>query len=241
MDEHRQKAYNVLYGESYLLNLGIEFKFLDKLENLFVIKKERSFLFRKDYAVQAQCIIDISEKIGFLHLALDYIRQLEGKQYSTRLTKYHFYNFVYDCKACLDSIAVLLNHQLRLGFRGGKRDFRFDNFRRKLEKGKFFQDFSSRFGHWCDEIIEYRKRIIHQIGVPVFQVGAGHPDETWKPSLPLCIPKEAISSIDIALGKKFEPIQITTFCQDSIKKIMDIAEITLREIHENIRVSGKGF
>jgi len=235
MDEQAKKPYNILYGESYLLNLGIELKFLDKLENIFFVRKEKSILFKKDYAVQAQCISDISEKIGFLHLALNYIRQLQSKQYSTRLTKYHFYNFVYDCKACLDSIAVLLNHQLGLGFEGGKRDFRFGNFRGKLEeKSKFFKDFSSRFGHWCDDIIEYRKRIIHQIGVPVLQVAAGHPDEAWKPSLPLCIPKEAISVIDLALGKKCEPMEIITFCQDCIKKMMDIAEIALREVHENI-------
>ena len=229
-----KKTYNFLYGQSYLLNLGIELKFLDELESLFIVKKEKRIQFRRDYRVQTQCVMDISEKIGFLYLALDYIKQLEGKGgYNFRLIKYHFYNFVYDCKACLDSIAVLLNHQLNLGFKGGKRDFREGKFRRALErKSTFFKDFSSKFGSWCDAVIEYRDRIIHQIGVPVFQAAAGHPDEAWKPSLPHCIPKKAISSIDIYIvsGKKLEYVEIVSFCEDSVKKIMDIAEMAFSEV-----------
>jgi hypothetical protein len=229
--------YNFLYGESYLLNLGTKLKFLDELESLFIVKKEKQVLVRRNYRIQTQCVTDISEKIGFLYLALDYIKQLEGKGgYSSRLIKYHFYNFVYGCKACLDSIAVLLNQQLNLGFKGGDRDLRRKNFRLALEtKSTFFKDFSSKFGSWCDAVVAYRDRIIHQIGVPVFQATAGHPDEAWKPSLPHCIPKRAISYVDFLSDIKVEYVEIVTFCQDSVKNIMSIAENALAEIYDNIR------
>jgi len=233
-----KKPYNFLYGQSYLLNLGIELKFLDELESVFIVKREKQIDVRRDYRVQTLGVMDISEKIGFLYLALDYIKQLEGKGgYNFKLIKYHFYNFVYDCKACLDSIAVLLNHQLNLGFKGGKRDFRKTKFRRALEtKSKFLKDFSNKFGGWCDAVIEYRDRIIHQIGVPVFQAGAGDPEKLWKPSLPHCIPKEAISAIEFLprAHKKLEYVEIVIFCEDSIKKIMDVAEMALSEVYDNV-------
>jgi len=231
-----KKPSNFLYGQSFLPNLGIELKFLDEFESFFIIKKEKGIQVKREYSVQTQCVIDISEKIGFLYLALDYIKQLEGKGGQVKLIKYHFYNFVYYCKACLDSIAVLLNHQLNLGFKGGERDFRKVKFRQALEtKSTFFKDFSSKFGSWCDAIIEYRKRIIHQIGVPVWTEAAGHPDEAWKPSLPQCIPKRAVSLIDLISREKCEGVEIIFFCQDNIKKIMDTAEMAFSEIYENIR------
>lgn len=235
MSKKTTKRYNFLYGQSYLLNLGIEFKFLDELESLFIVKSEKlGFLLRKKYRLQADGITDITEKIGFLFLAIDYIKRLEGKD-QVRLIKYHFYNFVYDCKACLDSIAVVLNHQLKLGFKGGERDFRHWKFREALKtSSRFFKDFSKRFGKWCDNIVEYRDRIIHQVGVPVFQVGAGHPNETWKPSLPQCIPRQPISVYDISSGMKPDPIEIVSFCEKSIKKTMEIAGITMSEIYSNI-------
>ena len=238
---------SLLYGQSYLHNLGIELKFLDELESLFIIKKALPRIqVRRDYRVQTQCVIDISEKIGFLYLALDYIKQLEGRgeRYNWRLIKYHFYNFVYDCKACLDSIAVLLNHQLNLGFKGGKRDFREGKFRGALEtKSKFFKDFSSKFGSWCDAVIEYRDRIIHQIGVPVFKVPEVYPYAVWNEramaTLPYCIPKKAISFIKLMSMRaseraKLEHVEIVTFCEENVKKIMDIAEMALSEIYDSI-------
>jgi len=56
-----KKLYNFLYGQSYLLNLGIELKLLDELESLFIIKKEKQIRFRRDYKVQTQCIMDICD------------------------------------------------------------------------------------------------------------------------------------------------------------------------------------
>lgn len=227
-----------LYGQSYLQNLGIELKFLDELENLFIRRSKEKIHVRRDYRVQTECIIDISEKIGFLYLALDYVKQLD----SEILIKYHFYNFVYDCKACLDSIAVLLNHQLNLGFKGGERDFRHGKFCRALEtRSTYLKDFSSKFGSWCNAIIEFRKRIIHQIGVFVFQqaaLGGSPPTEEVlmrKPFLPYCVPRRAISLIErVYGGKTVESVEIVTFCQDNIKKIMDITEIALSEVYDSI-------
>jgi len=194
--------YNFLYGQSYLLNLGIKLECLDELERLFIVKSENRFQVKREYRFQTQCIIDISEKIGFLYLALDYIKLLAFNARNERLVKYHSYNFIYSCKACLDSIAVLLNDQLGLGFKGGERDFRIGEFRRTLEKESvFFKDFSTKFGRWSDAIIEFRDRIIHRIGVPIFTIAAGPPTEEWKPSLPLRIPKKAISVLDV-IGKK---------------------------------------
>ena len=237
-----KKPFNFLYGQSYLHNLGIELKLLDELESLFIIEKEDAQIqVRHDYRVQTQCVIDISEKIGFLYLALDYIKQLEVKgdyMPTHRLIKYHFYNFVYDCKACLDSIAVLLNHQLDLGFKGGNRDFRKMKFRRALEKkSAFFKDFSSKFGSWCDAVIEYRDRIMHRIGVSVFKVWRG---ERTTATLRYRILKKAISFIEeMSMGTreraKLEHVEIVTFCEESVKKIIDIAEMALSEIYNNIR------
>ncbi len=182
--------------------------------------------------------MDISEKMGLLYLALDYIKGCEHAPYSSRLVKYHFYSFVFNCKACLDSMAVLLNNQLKLGFKGGKRDFRNGQFRQVMEiKSKFLKGFTNRFGSWCDNIITYRDRIIHQIGVPVFKAGAGPSEESWHAyaSMPYCIPKKPKSVIDIAKRtKKLGYVEILPFCQNSIKKVMEIAEMTFSEVHENI-------
>jgi hypothetical protein len=135
---------------------------------------------------------------------------------------------------------VLLNHQLNLGFKGGKRDFRHGRFCRALKtKSTYFKDFSSNFGSWCDAVVAYRDSIIHQIGVPVFQeasFGGAPPEEVIKrkPSPPYCVPKRAIPMIDM-LDKKVETVEIITFCQDSIKKIMDITGMALAEIYDSIK------
>ena len=235
------EAYNILYGQSYLLNLGIKLKFLDEFESLFVVKGEKRIHHLPDYRVQTECVMDISEKIGLLYLAFDYIKGCEHAPYSSRLIKYHFYSFVFNCKACLDSMAVLLNHQLKLGFKGGKRDFRNGQFRQVIEtKTTFLKDFSNRFGSWCDGIIAYRDRIIHQIGVPIFKAGAGPPEELWSSS-PYCIPKKPKSLIHIVKRtKKLEYVEILPFCQNSIKKVMEIAEMTFSEVHENITKTKRG-
>lgn len=227
-----KKSYNFLYGQSYLLSLGIKLEFLDEFESLFIVKSKNRIQVKRDYRFQTQCIIDISEKMGFLYLALDYIKLLA---FNERLIKYHLYNFVYNCKVCLDSMAVLLNYQLNLGFKGGKRDFRIVEFRRALEnKSVCLKDFSKKFGRWCDAIIEFRDRIIHRIGVPIFKTAAGHPVEEWKPALPLCIPKKAISLIDL-IDKKVEVIEIITFCKDNVEIMMNIAKIALSEIYKNVK------
>lgn len=228
--------YNILYGQSYLLNLGIKLKYLDELESHFVNRTKKGILIKRDFRFQTQCVTDISEKIGFLHLSLDYIKQYEGKGgFNFRSIKYHFYNFVYNCKACLDSIAVLLNHQLNLGFKGGNRDFRKSIFINKLQaKSGYFKDFKSRFGKWCENIIDYRDRIIHTIGVPVFKAGPGHPSKGWKPYLKHFVPKKAISFMDIKPGVPLERVEIITFCNETIEKMMDIVERALTEVYKNI-------
>lgn len=231
--EARRPFYKILYGQSYLLNLGIKLKFLEEFESLFIVKDEKRIHYLPDYKVQTECIMDISEKIGFLYLALDYIKGCEH-EHNSRLTKYHFYTFVFNCKACLDSMAVLLNHQLKLGFKGGKRDFRNGQFRQAIEtKSTFLRDFSNRFGSWCEGIINYRDRIIHQIGVPVFITGPGPPEKLG--AFSYCVPKKPKSQIDIVKRtKKLDHVEILPFCRNSIKRIMEIAEITFSEVHENI-------
>ena len=137
-------------------------------------------------------------------------------------------------------MAVLLNHQLKLGFKGGKRDFRNGQFRQVIEtKSTFLKDFSNKFSSWCDGIIAYRDRIIHQIGVPIFKAGAGAAEELWS-SLPYCIPKKPKSLVDITKRtKKLEYVEILPFCQNSIKKVMEIAEMTFSEVYENITKTKK--
>lgn len=219
-------------------------KYLDELEVLFVPREENKPMFRREYRQQAQGIIDICEKIGFLHLALEYIVEIEEKGAGQRLAKYHFYNFIYNCKACLDSIAVLLNHQLNLGFSGGKVDFRNMSFVLKLQQaGVFTKDVWKKFGQWIARIIEYRDAIIHRVGVPVLFVGNGPPPSYINPPHSYYVPKKPYSIVKLVNRSWFSLpkerrtkffLKIRDFCERSIENITKIAEMAFAEVYEKV-------
>ena len=239
-----KKTYNFLYSQSYLLTLGIKMKYLDELEVLLVPREENKPMFRKGYMQQTQGIMDICEKIGFLHLALEYMVEIEEKGAGQRLAKYHFYNFIYHCKACLDSIAVLLNHQLNLGFSGGKIDFRNMSFVQKLQQiGVFTKDFWKKFGQWITRIIDYRDAIIHRVSVPVLFVGNGPPSHISLPHS-YYVPKKPYSIVKLVAPSWFSLpkekrtkffLKIRDFCEQSIENIVKIAEMAFAEVYEKVK------
>lgn len=220
-------------------------KYLDELEALLVPREDNKPMFRKEYKQQTQQIMDICEKIGFLHLALAYIIEIEEKGAGQRLAKYHFYNFIYYSKACLDSIAVLLNYQLNLGFGGGKRDFRNMSFVQKLQQiGLFTKDIWNKFGQWITSIIIYRDAIIHRLSVPVLFVGNGYPPSHIRLPHSYYVPKRPYPLVKLVSPSWFSMpkekrteffLKIRDTCEQGIENITKIAEIAFAEVYEKLK------
>lgn len=105
---------------------------------------------------------DIVEKIGFMLLSYDALKELRKKRRNLRnlplkdrtkifrkdkmlkgsSDKYYFYNFIIYTKASLDSIAVTINSFFNFDFKGGQIDFGNFTFRKKVESLNEFKNFS---------------------------------------------------------------------------------------------------
>lgn len=188
IDESIKPDHLDLYGQSLLRQTNIKLKYLDEIATNIMkpeideenIQTKMEFLDVNLNAVIYSSIIDISEKLGFLFFSWnqitdfenhrDYFEDMPYQRMFSPLIKFHLYNFIYNAKAVLDSISVLLNDLYKLGFSGGDRDlarntkFRSKVFNKNRTIKRLYEINEDRF----NTLLKYRDAVIHRKSIMVF-------------------------------------------------------------------------
>jgi len=173
-------------------------------------------------------IIDSYGKLGFLFYSRDRIREVNGKVTASHVfVHYYLTNFIYDCKAYLDSVAVMLNDFYKIGKSGGEIDFYFNSFRNiVIEKEPELTDIIQELESWFIKVYNWRRDLIHKYTSPVGWhftkvPSAEEMDELLKknpPCLMLIEPQPYFSANYPELNKKYGTafLEIDPFCQEWI-------------------------
>ena len=106
--EEQPENYHFPYGNSYLVEIGWNQDLIGRIKNNKFIRDPGTSVI-KDIAL-CSSVMNVLEKLGILFIDDEFFRQEirkgEVRQY---LIQFHFYHWLYDSVACLDSIASLLN------------------------------------------------------------------------------------------------------------------------------------
>ena len=168
-----QKNHSLLCGYSYAYQVGYKPQIFEKLEKLLLNANTEDFsdglikdAQNKDLIEQ---IIDSYGKLGFLFYSLDRIKKLKTeKMDSYPIVYYYAYNFIYDCKAFLDAIAVLSNNQFNIGASGGDIDFHDGSFQKKIiEKKPELCETIRKYTKWFNDVVKWRIALIHKYSTPI--------------------------------------------------------------------------
>lgn len=180
-------------------------------------------------------IENLCTKLGFILLSREYISQYLPTNDQTR-ANYFFCNFVYDTKAFLDAVAVVLNYFYYLEFYGGKIDLKWGAFRNKLS------NVAQRVGSeiktheaWIQEVIEWREALIHCISAPIIFFGTG--DEMKANRLRIKMPVIPVTISELQrraseLKAKYGGVdqEILPFCDKWIDESKKLFELTCGSI-----------
>jgi uncharacterized protein YozE (UPF0346 family) len=172
-----------LYGQSTLRRFNIKFEILGKIAPLILetepLKEGNGQIITpvsgcKFYLEQIQ---DICEKLDFLRVCLHTVKHLEKHiddgvfVFHVEETKFFFYTFIYNLKALMDSISMLLKEIFNLvSFNKGKIDIiRNQKFREALSQwsptiSQFFEENVK----WTSKLLKFRDRLIHINRIPIF-------------------------------------------------------------------------
>jgi len=168
--DHQLGTLVVLYSQSYLGQIGIGLNNLDSLVkeiNRLRKNKGRDAKIAEGLQITTEYryleyLSDAIEKLGFLYFARDKMKNNEDIPTS----KYYIYNFIFDCKALLDTIAGLINHHYELRKRKGGIDLNKPRFVKALyTKNPLLSKDIENFGEWIKWINRWRLDLIHRHGL----------------------------------------------------------------------------
>jgi len=165
--------HTLLCGYSYALKAGYKPPTFKKLEELLLPEEiDPNYYingFEIDNKKMIEQIIDSYGKLGFLFFSRDRIEEMTGSDICNPIMLYYdVYNFIYDCKAFLDSISVILNDFYHIDKKNGKIDLKWPLFRCEVVKKqpKFTQTISEYEG-WINEVVFWREALIHKYSTPL--------------------------------------------------------------------------
>ena len=181
--------YSFLCGQSYAWQVGYKPKTFDDLEKKLIIKdtsKEADIpMFKFTNPVLVGQIQDCYQKLGFLFFSRDAIRSINGIHENQHvLLPYYLYNFIFDGKAFLDAVAVLLNDFYIIGKIGGEIDFKFGSFRDEVIKREpKLKKYCTEKIKWFDDVISWRESLIHKFSTLISPyVESARPFSEWPTS-----------------------------------------------------------
>jgi len=170
-----------LYGQSTLRKFGIEFK---ELENItpFILIKEIKKKFEEikpvsGFESHVEQIQDICEKLDFLRVCSNTLQRLENHREQgvfvihIEEAKFFFYMFIYNLKALMDSISILLKIIFELAqFKKGQIDIiRNSKYQKTIsERSLNIDGFLKKHSDWTKTILNYRDCLIHRNTIPIF-------------------------------------------------------------------------
>lgn len=239
----RTEAETALYGQSYLLQVPLKIRTLQDIAPYLVRVEKDRVVFNSRYRDVTESIQDMLEKLGFMALALGYIKGGSGPTF--KIVKYHTYNFIYHAKSFLDAVAVCLNKVLQLGFKRGDVDFRKEKFVQEVqEKSEHLRELSNTYGQWICRIISYRDSLIHRKTIPVlFMIDRlGKPtDDDVLTAKTLFIPKKPLTFIEFAeLSEQLphamreELEDVAEFCEKGLNVMHRMLENALEEVADAV-------
>jgi len=106
--EEQQIDYTMLYGDSYLVHIGWNRDLLERIKKSKLLMDPGSGLIKDIPFFEG--VTNVLEKLGILYLDDELLKQeIPAEEIRQYLIQFHFYHWLYDSVACLDSIAILLN------------------------------------------------------------------------------------------------------------------------------------
>jgi len=224
--------FSPLCGYSYAWRAGYKPQAFDRLEEILIIEESDSDsdvikISFKDIDLVEQ-IIDTYGKLGFLFYSRDRIHELNGKVQANHVyVHYYLYNFIYDCKSYLDSVAIMLNDFYDVGESGGRIDFKFGTYRNKLiKKEPNLERIINELKPWFIIVYNWRRDLIHKfssaIGWQMLEVPSIEEMDEYleknPPVLMLMEPQPYLSANFPELNKKYGTSfrEIDPFCEEWI-------------------------
>ncbi len=165
---------SLLCGYSYACwRVGYKPQAFQKLESILIISDKPNpesiiVSVNQKYYTLVEQIIDSFGKLGFLFLSRDEIRKVNGKIRGSHLyVYYHLYNFIYDCKAYLDAVAVMLNDFYHIEEKKGRIDLQKGFKDKVVDKDPKYEKIMKQYTKWFDEVTKWRNALIHKFSVPI--------------------------------------------------------------------------
>jgi hypothetical protein len=234
--------YSFLCGYSYAWQAGYKPKAFTRLEKLlFSEKPDHNSDFAKELIVKDRVLVrqigDSYGKLGFLFLSRDYIRKVNGKHPLAHIyVSYHLYNFIYDCKAFLDALAVMLNDSCSIGETIGVRiDLKRKPFREKIiQREAKLEKVIRKHEDWFGVVAAWRDDLIHRFSTTIapFLSLDHRPSEQelnqtgYQPCMMLMEPRplfgEYVKELEKKYGKGNIMREIDPFCEEWIDKACDL-------------------
>lgn len=235
----RNTGFSPLCAYSYAWRAGYKPQAFDRLEPILIVentdpRSEFTHVYTDIDLIEQ--IIDSFGKLGFLFYSRDRIQELNGKVRASHVyVHFYLYNFIYDSKAYLDSIAVMLNDFYQIGERGGKIDFKYGLFRNKvIENEPRLTDIINELEPWFIKVYNWRRDLIHRFSSPVgwhlievpTQEEMDEYLERSPPNLMLVEPQPYFSANFPELNKKYGTSfqEIDPFCEEWISNACNFYE-----------------
>ena len=220
----------LLYLYSYLNNTKYYPKSIEDLENLLVKKINDKGNYMILDTNLANFLHDILLKLGFMCLAKDNLMKTKLTEQDLIQNHYDFHNFVYDTKALLDSISMMLNHFYKLGSKGGTIDLSKDTFLNELDKKNsvLFEQIKKQ-KKWINEVVDWRLKLIHRLSTLVAPFKTAN-DPPGKVSLMVTTQPEPLFSLKKFVDNGGKSQEVIPLCQEWIKE----SEIIFENICESL-------
>lgn len=242
-------TFSPLCGYSYAWRAGYKPQPFDKLEEILIVKEtdpssKYAHKFVDIYLIEQ--IIDSYGKLGFLFYSRDRIQELNSKVQASHIyVHYYLYNFIYDCKTYLDSVAIMLNDFYDIGESGGRIDFYFGTYRNKIiNKEPKLDRIIKVLEPWFILVYNWRRDLIHRFSSPVGWQLVKVPSvkemdeylERNPPVLMLVEPQPYLSANFPKLNKKYGTSfrEIDPFCEEWISNACRFYDQTCNVIADKI-------
>lgn len=225
------------------LQAKYEPKILHEFANNMVREIEGGYLDVSDVLEDA---CDAYEKLGYMLYAEKSIKEIDSKiKYYDLVIQYHVSNFIFNCKAFLDSISNAIYHAFDLDI---KKDVNIDitrpEFIRKLiKKNSRIADKIKHFLDWAKYIVAYRTALIHKYRFFSFSVNLTFTklEILREPTSPFIqFDKTRFYEFSNNLEKKYgsSTIKVDVFCREQLDNAKRLFENIISEFLEEIHLKG---
>ncbi|MHA1972651.1 MAG: hypothetical protein ACTSW1_06655 [Candidatus Hodarchaeales archaeon] len=241
---------SILFGYSFAPQAGFIPKSFPKIQAKLITKREDLPQVHHNQVhdtTLVQQFIDSYGKLGFLYYGYEHIKHLSSNPSSHHGYYYHLYNLVYDTKAYLDSISVMLNHVYKIGVKGGNIDVKHGVFRDKIiDKDENYKQIFNEHLKWINEVIDWRDSLIHKFSIVITTGITGNGTTLSKDELDAHFktnPRYLMESkpipffgwgIEPVPGYKPDLVQIIPFCERWISQASEFYDKICYQVYKQI-------